>query len=103
MDYPSPQNYLEPLYSIAAQPLAGSNSAFYTNPEFDELVAQGNQAESNEEAIEFYQQAEDLLLEDMPVMPMFFGLEQTVWSENVDNVKVDIFGRVDVAAVTVNA
>ena len=103
MDYPSPQNYLEPLYSIAAQPPAGSNSAFYTNPEFDELVAQGNQAESNEEAIEFYQQAEDLLLEDMPVMPMFFGLEQTVWSENVDNVKVDIFGRVDVAAVTVNS
>jgi oligopeptide transport system substrate-binding protein len=35
-------------------------------------------------------------------MPMFFGLEQTVWSENVDNVKIDIFGRVNVAAVTVN-
>jgi hypothetical protein len=37
----------------------------------------------------------------MPVMPMFFGLEQTVWSDTVDNVKVDIFGRVDVANVTV--
>jgi oligopeptide transport system substrate-binding protein len=103
MDYPSPQNYLEPLYSEAALPPAGSNTAFYVNPEFDELVAQGNQAATNEEAIEFYNQAEDVLLEDMPIMPMFFGLEQTVWSENVDNVKVDIFGRVDVAAVTVNA
>jgi ABC-type transport system substrate-binding protein len=101
MDYPSPQNYLEPLYSTAAQPPAGSNSAFYSNPEFDALVAKGNQAASNEEAIDFYQQAEDLLLEDMPIMPMFFGLEQTVWSENVDGVKVDIFGRVDVASVTV--
>ena len=101
MDYPSPQNYLEPLYSVAAQPPAGSNSAFYANPQFDELVAQGNSASSNEEAIELYNQAEDVLLEDMPVMPMFFGLEQTVWSENVDNVEVDIFGRVNVAAVTV--
>jgi oligopeptide transport system substrate-binding protein len=101
MDYPSPQNYLEPLYSTAAQPPAGSNSAFYSNPDFDALVAKGNQAASNDEAIDFYQQAEDLLLEDMPIMPMFFGLEQTVWSENVDNVKVDIFGRVDVASVTV--
>jgi oligopeptide transport system substrate-binding protein len=101
MDYPSPQNYLEPLYSTAAQPPAGSNSAFYSNPEFDALVAKGNEAASNDEAIDFYQQAEDLLLEDMPIMPMFFGLEQTVWSENVDNVKVDIFGRVDVASVTV--
>jgi ABC-type transport system substrate-binding protein len=103
MDYPSPQNYLEPLYSTAALPPAGSNSAFYSNPEFDALVEQGNEAATNEEAIEFYNQAEDLLLEDMPVMPMFFGLEQTVWSENVENVKVDIFGRVDVASVTVNA
>jgi ABC-type transport system substrate-binding protein len=101
MDYPSPQNYLEPLYSTAAQPPAGSNSAFYSNPDFDALVAKGNQAASNDEAIDFYQQAEDILLEDMPIMPMFFGLEQTVWSENVDSVKVDIFGRVDVASVTV--
>ena len=101
MDYPSPQNYLEPLYSTSALPPAGSNSAFYSNPEFDELVQQGNEAGSNEEAIEIYQQAEDILLEDMPIMPMWFGLEQTVWSENVDNVVVDIFGRVDVAQVTV--
>jgi ABC-type transport system substrate-binding protein len=101
MDYPSPQNYLEPLYSTAALPPNGSNTAFYSNPEFDELIAQGNQADSNEEAIEFYQQAEDVLLEDMPIMPMFFGLEQSVWSENVDNVVVDIFGRVDASQVTV--
>jgi ABC-type transport system substrate-binding protein len=94
MDYPSPQNYLEPLYSQAALPPNGSNATFYQNPEFDELISQGNQAGSNEEAIELYNQAEDVLLEDMPIMPMFFGLEQTVWSENVDNVKVDIFGRV---------
>jgi len=38
----------------------------------------------------------------MPIAPMWFGLEQTVWSENVSNVKVDIFGNVVVAGVTVN-
>ncbi|MCW2634679.1 MAG: 4-phytase [Blastococcus sp.] len=101
MDYPSPQNYLEPLYSTKAQPPAGSNSAFYSNPQFDDLVSQGNQATSDEEAIKLYQEAEDVLLEDMPVMPMFFGLEQSVWSDKVDNVVVDIFGRVDIAGVTV--
>jgi ABC-type transport system substrate-binding protein len=101
MDYPSPQNYLEPLYSTQAQPPAGSNSAFYSNPEFDKLVAEGNKATSDEDAIKLYQQAEDILLEDMPIMPMFFGLEQSVWSDKVDNVTVDIFGRVDVASVTV--
>ena len=102
MDYPSPQNYLEPLYSTSALPPNGSNTAFYSNPEFDELVKQGNAAESDEEAIEIYQQAEDLLLEDLPVAPMFFGKEQWVFSEKVDNVNMDAFGHVRVSEVTVN-
>jgi oligopeptide transport system substrate-binding protein len=103
MDYPSPQNYLEPLYSTAALPPAGSNATFYQNPEFDELIKQGNSAASNEEAIEFYNQAEDLLLEDMPIIPMFFDLEQAAHSENVSDVVIDVFGDIDVAAVTVNS
>jgi ABC-type transport system substrate-binding protein len=102
MDYPSPQNYLEPLYSTSALPPAGSNATFYSNPEFDALVDQGNQAGSNEEAVELYQQADDLLLEDMPIAPMFFGVEQIVHSENVSNVVIDVFGQIDTAAVTVN-
>ncbi|SNR63139.1 peptide ABC transporter substrate-binding protein [Blastococcus mobilis] len=103
MDYPSPQNYLEPLYSTDALAPAGSNTTFYSNPEFDELIEQGNSAGSNEEAIEFYNQAEDLLLEDMPVIPMFFELEQAVHSENVSNVVIDVFGHIRTADVTVNS
>ena len=103
MDYPSPQNYLEPLYSTSALAPTGSNTSFYSNPEFDALIDEGNQAGSNEEAIELYNQAEDLLLEDMPILPMFFQVEQSVHSELVSNVVVDIFGRVDTASVTVNS
>jgi ABC-type transport system substrate-binding protein len=103
MDYPSPQNYLEPLYSTAALPPAGSNTTFYSNPEFDALIQQGNSAGSSEEAIEFYNQAEDLLLEDMPIIPMFYELEQAAHSENVSGVVIDVFGDIDVAAVTVNS
>ncbi len=80
MDYPSPQNFLEPLYSAAAQPPAGSNVAFYANPAFDALVARGNAAPSNDEALAFYNQAEDVLLEDMPVIPLFFDVTQSVYS-----------------------
>ena len=101
MDYPSPQNYLEPLYSSAALPPAGSNYTFFTDPQFEELIAQGNQAESNEQAIEFYNEAEDVLLEAMPVVPMFFDREQAVHSEDVDNVTIDVFGHIRTAEVTV--
>ena len=101
MDYPSPQNYLEPLYSTTALPPGGANTTFYSNPEFDRLVADGNQARSNEAAIAKYNEAEDVLLEDMPILPMFFQVEQSVFSEHVSNVEVDLFGRVDAAQVTV--
>lgn len=101
MDYPSPQNYLEPLYTEAALP-PGSNTAFYVNPAFDKKVKEGNSSKTNEEAIKKYQEAEDILLEDMPVMPMFFGKLQAVYSEKVSNVKFDAFGQADLANVTVN-
>jgi oligopeptide transport system substrate-binding protein len=101
MDYPSPQNYLEPLYSAAAIPPNGSNRVFYTNEEFDALVQQGNSAESNEEAIEFYNQAEDILSEDMPSIPMFFDVEQAVHADTVSDVVIDVFGHIRTAEVTV--
>lgn len=91
MDYPSPQNFLEPLFSTAALPPLGSNASFYSNPEFDQLVEQGNVAESNEQAIELYQQADDVLLEDMPIAPMFFRATQGARSENVEDVQFDAF------------
>jgi oligopeptide transport system substrate-binding protein len=101
MDYPSPQNFLEPLFAEAALAPAGSNDVFYVNPDFDELIAEGNSADSNEEAIEAYQAAEDILVEDMPAAPLWYGVIQAVHSENVDNVIVDAFGRIDAAAVEV--
>jgi oligopeptide transport system substrate-binding protein len=99
MDYPSPQNFLEPLYSTQSQPPAGSNTSFYSSPEFDALVAEGNAAASNEEAIGFYNQAEDVLLEDMPIIPLFFDVTQSVHSTDVTEMVVDVFGRVDTSSL----
>jgi ABC-type transport system substrate-binding protein len=100
MDYPSPHNFLEPLFSTQAQPPAGSNTSFYSNPVFDSLVAKGNSAPTGEEAIAFYNQAEDVLLADMPVIPLFFDVTQSVHSADVTDVVVDVFGRIDTAAVS---
>jgi oligopeptide transport system substrate-binding protein len=103
MDYPSPQNFLEPLFSTSALPPAGSNAAFYSNPEFDRLVDAGNTAATNEEAIALYQQADDLLLSEMPIMPMFYGFNQGGHSERVDNVRFDAFSDIVLTEVTPNA
>jgi oligopeptide transport system substrate-binding protein len=97
MDYPSMQNYLENLHGTGA----GSNYTTYSNPEVDDLLAQGKAASSLEEAIGFYQQADDLIIQDLPIIPLWFGVNQAVTSERVSNVIIDKFSFVDVAAVQV--
>ena len=80
-DYPVMETYLAPLYGTGGS----SNNANYDNPEFDDLIRQGDSAASLEEAIPFYQQAEDLVLADMPVVPMWWADEIAVWSDNIEN------------------
>jgi oligopeptide transport system substrate-binding protein len=97
MDYPSMQNYLENLHGTGA----GSNYTTYSNPDVDDLLAQGKAATSLDEAVSLYQQADDLIIQDMPIIPLWFGVSQAVTSERVTNVNIDKFSFVDVAAVQV--
>jgi ABC-type oligopeptide transport system substrate-binding subunit len=97
MDYPSPQNYLEPLHSTNGS----SNNTGYSNEEFDQLVEEGNEAPSIEEGIDAYNRAEDVLLQDMPVIPMWFGKVQAAYSDRVDNVVIDAFTSTALEDVTV--
>jgi oligopeptide transport system substrate-binding protein len=97
MDYPSMQNYLENLNGTGA----GSNYSTYSNPEFDDLIAQGKAATSLDEAVSFYQQADDILAQDLPIIPLWFGVTHQVISERVTNVNISKFTFVDVAAVQV--
>jgi oligopeptide transport system substrate-binding protein len=97
MDYPSMQNYLENLHGTGA----GSNYTTYSNPDFDDLIAEGKAASTLDEAIASYQAADDLIAQDVPIIPLWFGLNQSVISERVTNVVIDKFSFVDVAAVQV--
>ena len=99
MDYPSPQNYLQPIYSTDGS----SNNFGYSNDRVDQLIEQGNAAGGVEEGIAFYQQAEDQILQDMPNIPMWFEQVQGAHSQNVQNVVIDAFERIRTADVTVTA
>lgn len=98
MDYPSMQNYLEPMHATNGS----TNLDGYSNSEVDELIDQGNAAQSVEEGIELYQQAEDLILDDWHHIPMWFGQVQAAHSENVSNVVVDAFTRINTPDIEVS-
>ncbi|MCP3423177.1 peptide ABC transporter substrate-binding protein [Nocardioides pinisoli] len=86
LDYPSPENYIRPIVGTDGD----SNYTGYSNPELDELVAQGDAATSLDEAIDLYQQAGDLALEDMPIIPMWSGGTAIAHSDEVGNVRFDV-------------
>ncbi|NEE01293.1 peptide ABC transporter substrate-binding protein [Phytoactinopolyspora halotolerans] len=101
MDYPHIQNFLEPLYSESALPPAGANDTYFTNEEFDSLISEANQADDPDEAVSLYQQAEDILCQEMPSTPLFYGVNQLVHTERVDNVTINAFSRIELQSVTV--
>ncbi|HEX2130242.1 MAG TPA: ABC transporter substrate-binding protein [Actinophytocola sp.] len=82
MDYPSMVNFLKPLY-FSGFP---SNHTTYSNEQFEQLVEEGNAADGEDAAIEKYTEAERLLLETMPVIPVYFGKAFYVYSDNVESV-----------------
>jgi oligopeptide transport system substrate-binding protein len=88
MDYPALDNFLTPLYKTEAS----SNDSLYSNKEFDALLEEGDTASSTEEGIKKYQEAERLLVQDMPAIPLWYSNATGGFSTLVDNVTFDIFG-----------
>ncbi|WP_277454587.1 ABC transporter substrate-binding protein [Janibacter sp. DB-40] len=96
MDYPSIENYLAPIFSKGA----ASNYYQYANPEFEELLTKAAASDDPAEANEMYQEAERVMLEDMPAIPLWYGQSMMGWSDDVENVKATPFGNPDLAKVT---
>lgn len=85
MDYPSMQDYITPLYGTTGS----YNATGYSNTQVDDLLKQGDQATSVDASIPLYQQADDLVLEDMPVIPWGYGGFNSVNATTITNVVKD--------------
>ncbi|GGL45902.1 peptide ABC transporter substrate-binding protein [Planomonospora parontospora] len=94
IDYPSAENYLTPMFSTGSIK-TGSNFSGYSNTQFDELVAKGDTATSQEESLKYYQKADDLLLRDLPMIPIFFYRLNAAFSEHVRGVKINLINQVE--------
>jgi len=96
MDYPSIENFETPLYATGA----ASNDTDYSNPQFDKLLTEAAASTDPAAANAKYQEAEALLANDMPTIPMWYGKDTFGWSENVTGVKITPFGQIDWASIS---
>ncbi|MFI0374425.1 ABC transporter substrate-binding protein [Actinomadura sp. 1N219] len=81
-DYPSAQNYLENMWTSA------NNRMGWTSKEFDDLIAKANRTADQRQAIAFYNQAEDIAIREMPMIPLWTWAGQGGRSQNVDDVTI---------------
>ncbi|MCI1749316.1 MAG: ABC transporter substrate-binding protein [Acidipropionibacterium sp.] len=97
MDYPSIENFLTPLYATGAS----SNDGDYSNKAFDAKLQEAAAAPDEEQANKVYQEAEAMLAEKMPAIPLWYVSTPFAWSTKVTNVKLTPFGTIDLTAISV--
>jgi len=68
-DYPHPQDFLDVLFHTGAE----YNYGEYSNPSFDALVEQAGIERDNTKSLQMYQRAEQMLVEDAALIPLYFG------------------------------
>lgn len=88
-DFPSPENFLWTLYggSVPADITAPSfpNSPRYKNAAFDKLFEEGQAAKTQEEAYADFMKAEQLLMNDAPVIVLWYDENYRLIKSNVRN------------------
>jgi len=79
-DYALNENYLTPIWGGGKE----GNRSGYENADFTRLLEEGDAAPTMDEAIAKYQEAERVLGEDMPGIPMFYSAASTTIGDRID-------------------
>ncbi|WP_276782408.1 ABC transporter substrate-binding protein [Actinomyces gerencseriae] len=84
-DYPSMGDFLGSPY----QTNGGSNDAEYSSAAFDDLLARAASTTDEAAALGFYERAQEQLLADLPVIPLWYQNGFGGYSKNVSDVTMD--------------
>ncbi|MEU8260006.1 ABC transporter substrate-binding protein [Micromonospora sp. NPDC048999] len=94
-DYPDVENWIMPLYVTGGS----SNDGQYSNPEVDALAKAAQAAPSIEESHAKFAQAVQLIDQDVPSMPIYFGGQQSGHSEKIKKMELTNVGELDITSV----
>jgi peptide/nickel transport system substrate-binding protein/oligopeptide transport system substrate-binding protein len=87
MDYPLIQNFLQPLYYTNAS----SNDGKWSDKEFDGLVDKANGQTDTAEAVKTFQQAEEVVRDNMAAIPLWYQNGSAGYSDRLSDVQLNPF------------
>ena len=74
MDYPDPEDIIDLLFHSTSR----QNNTHYSSPELDALVEEARVESDVTRRLQLYQDAEQILIQDMPWIPLYFGRDHFV-------------------------
>ncbi|MBN1059053.1 peptide ABC transporter substrate-binding protein [Clostridium botulinum] len=86
-DYIDPMTFLDMWESTS-----GQNCAGYNNPEYDKLIRAAKVEQDQTKRFEMLHQAEDILMEDMPIIPLNYQIKTKGIKDYVKGVNVSPLG-----------
>jgi ABC-type transport system substrate-binding protein len=96
-DYLDAENYLSTLLAS----YGNENKVHYANPKYDQLCSTADSMVGNEaERIRLYQQAEDIVLDDAPFVPIYYEKYAELQSKRLSGLRDSIFGHLPHTKVT---
>lgn len=87
-DYPDPQNFLEILFRTGTE----YNYSNYSNKDLDGLLDRAAVEQDYARRIAMYRQAEQIIVEQAPILPMWFSRNYMLVSPHVKGYSIDPLG-----------
>jgi ABC-type transport system substrate-binding protein len=88
-DYLDPENFL----SVLLASYGNENHIYYKNDAYDALTRAGDVEHDEKRRLELYAQAEDLVLQDAPFIPIYFQKDAELISPRVQGLRESLFGH----------
>jgi oligopeptide transport system substrate-binding protein len=87
-DYPDPQDFVDILFRTGSQ----NNAGEYSNPQLDALLDRAAVEQDRQARLGMYRQAEETVVEDAAMLPLFFGRSYLLIKPHVQDYKVSPLG-----------
>ena len=88
-DYIDPMTFLD-LWVTGG----GNNDCGFSNARYDELIAAAKVETDSAKRLEMLREAEDILMDEMPILPIYYYTTVTAANENVKGVRISTLGNI---------
>ena len=87
--YVDPDEFLRSMLGTGE----GTNASGYSNPEFDDLLGQGLATQDRDARIAIYQQAQEIMIADLPIIPLYISNTYEGLNAEVEGFQHSLSGR----------